>query len=204
MADLRIGANSPRLYLGDRLVNTGGDYDLVGTLTTNSAGAYIFPQNYDWSKPWEIGTVVQKVDSTVNLYGYLFAPGNSWYGTPKLNLNDESIGLIAPKSTSSPDTEPLGIYFDSPLEQGKSYWVKAGYEGSDTNKIYIEMSEDGLVFNRLGEKTISFAPIYSPSTSFCLGGTNNSSTYCLCPKMAIILNETYIKIDGEIVWGRSE
>lgn len=204
MADMRIGANLPRLYLGDRLVNTGGDYDLVGTLTTNSAGAYIFPQNYDWSKPWELGTVVQKVDSTINLYGYIFGPQNSHYGTPKLNIEDGSIGLIAPKYTSSPDTDPLGIYFDSPLEQGKSYWVKAGYEGSDTNKIYIEMSEDGLIFNRLGEKVISFVPIYSPSATFGLGGENNSSYYNLCPKMAIVLNETYIKIDGEIVWGRSE
>ena len=201
MVNLFIGSGNPRLYLGDRLIG-GGDYDLVGTLTPNSAGAYLFPQNYDWSKPWELGTVVQKADSEVNPSGYIFAPQNGYFGAPKLNLNDSSIGLVAPKYNSSPDTDGLGIYFDTPLVRGKAYWIRAGYEGSTTNKIYIEMSEDGLVFNRLGERVISFVPIYDPSVSFGVGGEYDMINYSLFPKMAIVLNETYIKIDGAIAWGR--
>lgn len=204
MADIFLGSGKPKLYLGEQPIGGNADYSLAGTLTANGSGAYIFPQNYDWSKPWELGAVVQKVTASMNLYGYIFGAGQSYYGAPKLNIEDGSIGLIAPKSASGPDTDPLGIYFDTPLVQGKAYWVRAGYEGSTTNKIYIEMSEDGETYTRIGERTISFIPVYSQSTTFCLGGINNSTERRLFPNANIPLNTVYIKIDGEIVWGRSE
>lgn len=180
------------------------DYSLAGTLTPNSSGAYIFPQNYDWSKPWEIGAVVQKIDAAMNADAFICGAGNvtHGYGAPKWNINDDSIGLYAPKSTSS-DADGLGIYFDSPLVRGKAYWCKAGYEGSTTNKIYIEMSEDGIHFTRIGERTISFTPVYDQSVTFSLGGIYNSPGSCIRPKADIALNNVYIKIDGQIAWGRS-
>lgn len=180
------------------------DYSLAGTFTPNSSGAYIFPQNYDWSKPWEIGVVVQKIAATLNSDAFICGSGNvnHGYGCPKWNMNDESIGLYAPYSTSS-DRDGLGIYFDSPLVRGKAYWCKAGYEGSDTNKIYMEMSEDGTTFTRIGEKTISFIPVYDPYVTFSLGGIYNSSGSCIKPNADIPPNTVYVKIDGQIAWGRS-
>lgn len=177
------------------------DYNLSGTLTPNNYGTYIFPQNYDWSKTWEIGLVIQKIASSMNSDGFICGSGNvsHGYGCPKFNINDESIGLYAPYSTSS-DKDGLGIYFDTPLEQGKAYYIHGGYEGSATNKIYIEMSNDGITYTRLGEKTITFTPIYNSSLSFSLGGIDTGSL--IMPKANIPLNTVYIKINGEIVWGK--
>lgn len=181
------------------------DYSLAGTLTPNSSGAYIFPQNYDWSKPWEIGLVLQKVTATMNANAFICGSGNisHGYGCPKFNVNDGSIGLYAPYSTSA-DRDGLGIYFESDLVQGHAYWIRGGYEGSTTNKIYIEMSEDGKTYTRLGEKVITFTPVYSQSVTFSLGGIYNSSGSLLAPYAVIPLNTVYIKIDGQIVWGRGD
>lgn len=180
------------------------DYSLAGTLTPNSSGAYIFPQNYDWSKPWEIGLVLQKVASSMNSGGYICGSGNITYGygTPKFNIEDGSIGLYAPYSTSA-DKDGLGVYFDAPLVRGKAYWIRGGYEGSATNKIYIEMSEDGRTYTRLGEKVITFVPVYDQNVTFSLGGIYNSAGSLIKPYAEIPLNTVYIKIDGQIAWGRS-
>lgn len=185
-------------------VDVKENYDLNGTLTPNSTGAYIFPQNYDWSKPWEIGLVLQKVAATMNANAFICGSGNitHGYGCPKLNVNDESIGLYAPYSTSA-DKDGLGVYFESDLTQGHAYWIRAGYEGSDTNKIYIEMSEDGVNFTRLGEKVITFVPVYDQNVTFSLGGIYNSAGSLIKPYAEIPLNTVYIKIDGQIAWGRS-
>ena len=181
------------------------DYSLAGTLTPNSSGVYIFPQNYDWSKPWEIGLVLQKVASSMNSGGFICGSGNitHGYGCPKLNVNDESIGLYAPYSTSA-DKDGLGVYFESDLAQGHAYWIRAGYEGGATNKIYIEMSEDGRTYTRLGEKVITFVPVYDQNVTFSLGGIYNSAGSLIKPYAEIPLNTVYIKIDGQTVWGRSE
>ena len=180
------------------------NYSLSGTLTPNSSGAYLFPQNFDWSKPWEIGLVLQKIATTMNANAFICGSGNinHGYGCPKLNVNDESIGLYAPYSTSA-DRDGLGIYFESNLVQGHAYWIRGGYEGSTTNKIYIEMSEDGCTYTRLGEKVITFTPVYDQSVTFSLGGIYNSTGSLLAPYAAIPLNTVYIKIDEQIVWGRS-
>ena len=72
---------------------SSADYNLSGTLTPNSYGAYIFPQNYDWSKSWEIGLVIQKIASSMNSGGFICGSGSTshGYGCPKFNINDESI-----------------------------------------------------------------------------------------------------------------
>lgn len=185
-------------------VDVKENYNINGTLTPNSSGAYIFPQNFDWSKSWEIGVVVQKIAATMNSDAFICGAGNvtHGYGCPKWNMNDESIGLYAPYSTSS-DRDGLGVYFDSPLVRGKAYWCKAGYEGNATNKIYIEMSEDGIHFTRIGEKVITFTPVYDQNVTFSLGGIYNSAGSLIKPYAEIPLNTVYIKIDGQIAWGRS-
>ena len=64
------------------------------------------------------------------------------------------------------------------------------------------MSNDGITYTRLGEKTITFTPIYNSSLSFSLGGIYDFTSSLIMPKANIPLNTVYIKVDGEIVWGK--
>jgi len=90
------------------------------------------------------------------------------------------------------------LYSDTVLEEGKSYWLKLEFTGTEYKLL---LSEDGITWNLEASLESSTKLVYGSSDNWHIGlNHNSSSTYHYPLKSELNLAESYIIVDDQIWW----
>ena len=189
-----LGENGKEYAYGDG-TNT---IQVIGTLTEvdgvysggyNSANYLLLPIQFSpASQSWEIVTKVTRNSTT---YGYFISFTDSVSGRYGFEMHygdNGSITVGISSKGSSWDillTTAAGV-----LNNGESRWVKVVFDG---NKYTLYISADGVTYTE--EKSIVNSNLVK-NCAYCKLGYYLNESF----SGAIDLKETYIKIDGKIVW----
>lgn len=169
-----------------------------GHIFTNfkSTTAGIFtPCHIDPTKPWEIG-VMWKYTATNSNSQVIFGSWYDWADAPSLEIMPGAKDLWCGYSTSGSGWEhslQAGATFDF----NTWYFTKMGW---DTEKLYLEWTSD---FENYSRKTLAVTTQHYVNgyySDIVFGGLDQTYAKCLI-NGSIDLDNTYIKSDGNIIWG---
>lgn len=149
--------------------------------------------------PWEIGV---KFTWPKTLSKYASVLFGSWrrgfYDCPTLEIgsNNNLMRVVAAVPDGSNAWNHIGNY-TAAVTPGETYWAKFVFNGE---KYIVSLSADGQMFEDIIQ--IDYGVMYQDANNSMLqfGGINKSSNHYF--EGNIDLKETYIKINGEVWWGR--
>ena len=180
--------NTPKIWNNN--FNTVGSPQIVSGVVSNfSSSNYITLKNtFDSSKPWEM---VFKFNLNVidSLSKILLCHNSS--GLIKLTIYEGKVEFGV--STTTSDWSIGQIVGKQILQPYKDYWVKAEFTGTSYN---VYTSEDGIIYNLDGTIESSESFVMPNQLLVGNGGWQMNEVFT----GVIDLNETYIKVDGEMWW----
>lgn len=172
---------------------------VVSNFNANSA---IFLQEafLPGDSPWEIGVKFTWPETLSKYTNVLFG---SWTGSffkcPGIEIGDNTEKSLTRVRAMVPDGSSSWNHIDTYLPDvtlGENYWIKFQFDGE---KYIVSLSSDGHIYEDIIQ--LDYGVMYQDSNSkLQFGGVNRSSNHYF--EGSIDLNETYIKIGGQIWWGR--
>lgn len=148
---------------------------------------------------WEIGVKFTYPSTLGKHASVLFGSWNGFYYCPSLEIGSDrdlhKIVLLVPDGVMNTWNQ-VGSY-TADIAGGTECYVKVKFDGT---KYVVSLSSDGGDFEDIIQ--IDYGVMYQHATYSKLqfGGINRSSNHYF--ESSIDLKETYIKIGGEIWWGR--
>lgn len=150
--------------------------------------------------PWEIGIKFTWPEQT-KASSYFFGawPTNHQFKCPTacINVSNNVTKIVATVPNGSYGWQKTGNYQIEDAIIGKNYWMQFIFDGE---KYIVKLSPDGKNFEDIIQ--IEYGVMYQDETNSKLqfgGFQRTASNYF---EGSIDLKETYIKINGEIWWGR--
>ena len=125
----------------------------------------------------------------------IYGQGRSYESGLHINTNDTVYILL----NNTANTTYFGsIYGSTVLQEGKSYWIKVEFTGTEY-KLWL--SEDNVIWNQEGELKTNTRLTYMSSDNWHIGWNyHGSSDYWYPTKSELNIAESYIKANGEYWW----
>lgn len=125
----------------------------------------------------------------------LYSQGRSYESALHVSAANKPYVLL---NNTANDSYFGGLYSETILEEGKSYWLKLEFTGTEYKLL---LSENGISWTLEASITSSTKLIYGSSDNWHIGWNyHSSSSYHYPLKSELNLAESYIKVNGEFWW----
>lgn len=153
-----------------------------------------FTKYSDEYSTWEWVFKVEKFIHSSSIQ-MIYGQGRSYESGLHINTNDTVYVLL----NNTGDTTYFGkIYGSTVLQEGKSYWIKVEFTGTEY-KLWL--SEDNVTWNQEGELKTNTRLTYMSSDNWHIGWNyHGSSSYWYPTISELNVAESYIKANCEYWW----
>lgn len=153
-----------------------------------------FTRDSGTANSWEWVFKIEKYIRSDNLQA-LYSQGRSAESSLYVDTQNK---LHAVLNNTANSTYFGSLSSDTVLEEGKSYWVKLEFTGTEYKLL---LSENGINWTLESSIISSTKLIYSSSDNWHIGWNySSSSSYYYLLKSELNLAESYIKVNGEFWW----